>query len=256
MANNISDKVYWHKFTSFYDNFLPAEAKCIVEIGVFRGDSIRYWREKYRDAKILGLDILNQQPEWPQDQDISYFQLDQSDAVRYREILTRNNQPIDLLIEDGSHDPLHQRISLMESLDYLKNGSLYILEDIHTSHPKHPYYQQRARETDKEQGRMSPDINQYLMPLQCLLLIDHFKNNNVALESIENTFNPKNSLFSYEEIYKLFTKIKKINFYRRSVLPDYCYSCKTNNFDFINLRCSCGADLYAEADSMTAVIEF
>jgi len=63
-------------------------------------------------------------------------------------------------------------------------------------------------------------------------------------------------LFTYDEVALLSNKIKKINIFKRTVLPNYCYACKTDNFDFITLKCSCGAKLYEESDSMTAVLEF
>jgi hypothetical protein len=253
---SLSDKIYWHKFDKFYEAFLPVNAKNILEIGVASGDSIRYWRKKYAYAKIYGLDIVSTMPEWPKDENIFYFKLDQSDINKYQEVLLKINTPIDLLVEDGSHDPLHQKISLMESLNVLHKGSVYILEDLHTSHPSHSYYKSRLKEFNKSSKRFLNKANNVLMPLQCLLLIDHLKTNGINLETIKPQIDFTKSLFNYEEIFLLFEKIKKINFFKRNVLPDYCYSCKTNDFDFISLKCTCGVDLYAEADSMTAVLEF
>jgi hypothetical protein len=51
-------------------------------------------------------------------------------------------------------------------------------------------------------------------------------------------------------------KAQNIEIYKRTILPDYCYSCKKNEFDYISLRCKCGTDLYASSDSMTAIIYF
>jgi len=259
-TTNLSDKIFWHKFDAFYEKFIPKEAKSILEIGVFKGDSIRYWREKYANAQIYGLDIIDPLPEWPQDENIHYFQLDQSDAKRYREILAKIGQPINLLIEDGSHDPLHQKISLMESINALAPGALYILEDLHTSHPSHAYYKARVKEFynlgtgfrffGKEKDR---DL---FTSLQCLLLIEHCKTNHIQIETIKDKIDFTQSLFTYDEVALLSNKIKKINIFKRTVLPNYCYACKTDNFDFITLKCSCGAKLYEESDSMTAVLEF
>lgn len=255
-----SDKVYWHKYINFYEDFLPNEAKNILEIGVFKGDSIRYWREKYPNSSIFGLDIVDEIDSWPKDSNIKYFKADQSDIATYHSILKSIEKPIDILIEDGSHDPLHQKISLIESLQYLTDGSIYILEDIHTSHPDHSYYKSRAKMffglPAKSIFNNNKKIDNVFMPLQCLLLIEHLKSTNRTPSDIKDNINLKNSLFSYDEIEILFDKIKTIKFYRRNVLPDYCYSCKTNNFDYINLRCSCGTDLYLDPDSMSVVLKF
>jgi hypothetical protein len=253
----ISDKIYWHKYINFYEKLLPKDATNILEIGVFKGQSIHYWREKYPNANIFGLDIVEPSEAWPKDDRITYFKADQSDSQNYHAILQSIGAPIDILIEDGSHDPYHQKISLVESLNYLKNGSIYILEDIHTAHPHHPYYKKRAGvflgSGVKRWFKKDPDV---FMPLQCLLLIEHLKSNGKTPNDIKDTLDFKNSLFSYAEIELLFNKIKKLKFYRRNVLPDYCYACKTDNFDYTSLRCSCGTELYLGTDSMSVVLEF
>jgi hypothetical protein len=256
LEHNLSDKIYWHKFDKFYEKFIPPSAKNILEIGIFKGDSIRYWRTRFPDAKIYGLDILLKTAEWPKDDNIFYFQLDQSNVKEYKRVLAKINEPVDLIIEDGSHDPLHQKISLMESLSALTKGSIYILEDIHTSHLNHTYYKKRARKFNKLPLGFLLKTPSVFMTLQCLLLLEHLKTNNIGLETVRNKIDFTKSLFSYEEIVLLHEKIRKINLFKRTVLPDYCWSCKTNDFDFASLKCACGSDLYAEADSMTAVLEF
>jgi hypothetical protein len=255
--NNLenSDKVYWHKYINFYEDLLPTEARTILEIGVFKGNSIRYWRDKYPNSIIYGLDIIDALPSWPKDEKIEYFKADQSDVAAFHLIL-KSIKNIDILIEDGSHDPLHQKISLMESLEYLSKGSVYILEDIHTSHPNHSYYKNRVKKFNASKSFFSKKSSGIFMSLQCLLLIEHLKSNNKIPSDIKNKIDYKNSLFSYDEIETLFYKIQSIKFYRRNVLPDYCYSCKTNDFDYINLRCNCGTSLYLDQDSMSVVLKF
>lgn len=256
LTGNCSDKEYWHKYVDFYEKFLPKSALNILEIGVFQGESIRYWRNKYADATIYGIDIIAPLPIWPKDDAINYFQLDQSDIKSYKNVLEKVGKKIDILIEDGSHDPLHQKISLMESIDYLNEGGIYILEDIHTSHKNHPYYKSRLSKFNSQLPFFKTKKLNLLMPLQCLLMLEHFKENGIDIESIKDNFDFESSLFNFDELNKLFTRIKTIKFYKRNVLPNFCYSCKTNDFNFINLKCNCGTDLYSECDSMTAVISF
>ena len=94
------------------------------------------------------------------------------------------------------------------------------------------------------------------MSLQCLLFIDYIKTNNLDFEKSASTINFKNSLFTKKEMSDLYKKVKKINIYKRTVLPNYCYSCNKTDFDFINLKCSCGTELYSECDSMSVLINF
>jgi hypothetical protein len=41
------------------------------------------------------------------------------------------NEPFDIVIDDGSHDPFHQIVTLEETLPHIKPGGAYLCEDIH-----------------------------------------------------------------------------------------------------------------------------
>ncbi len=256
LIESSSDKIFWHKYVDFYENILPQNAENIMEIGVFEGESIKYWRKKYPEANIYGLDIVEPLSIWPKDDKINYIQIDQSNIVEYKKVLDSLEKKLDLIIEDGSHDPLHQKISLMESIDSLNEGAIYILEDIHTSHKNHPYYKIRLNKFNSKLPFYKAKKTNILMPLQCLLMIEHFKENKMDIKLLKDKFDFESSLFNYNEVLKLYNSIKEIKFYKRNVLPNFCYLCKTNDFDYINLKCNCGTDLYSDCDSMTAVITF
>ncbi len=63
-----------------------------------------------------------------------------------------------------------------------------------------------------------------------------------------------NSLFSADQVKMLFEQIASVKVYRRSHLPQRCFACGESRFDYSRLRCECSAAIYAEADSMSAVI--
>lgn len=256
MISKESDKIYWHKYVDFYKEFLPENTNNILEIGVFQGDSIRYWNDLYPNANIFGIDIIEEQNEWPKKSNITYYKLDQSNEYEYKKLLGCLDLKFDVLIEDGSHDPLHQKISLVESIDFMSEESIYILEDIHTSHHQHAYYQDRLDKLNKNRFFGSKKNNRYLMPLQALLLLQHVKENDIDINSINDKVDFTKSLFSFEELKSIYLRTKSIHFFKRNTLPNYCYSCKTNDFDYINQKCACGTDLMAEADSMTVVLKF
>lgn len=73
-----SDKFFWHLYGDFYNSIMPKKLKKIIEIGVFNGDSIRYFRKKYPSATIIGGGILGIQKSWPSDMKISYIRLIQA----------------------------------------------------------------------------------------------------------------------------------------------------------------------------------
>jgi hypothetical protein len=139
-----------HTYTPVYDSLLThgrASAKCVLEIGVgniplmaqFVGDSykpgasLRMWRDYFPNAQIIGCDIVKSVLFNDEDRIHTFF-CDQS-LKSSLENLMRNVQSIaqypDVIIDDGSHMELHQRISFRLLWDYVRpNGGIYIIEDI------------------------------------------------------------------------------------------------------------------------------
>lgn len=237
-----TDKFFWHRYDSIYTEELSTleNVKKIVEFGVFKGDSVRWLNRQYQEAKIFGADILPIQKEWTINESITYHELDQDKISDIQNFFNKTGDNIDLIIEDGSHFPQHQKNCLVIGMDYLKPSGIYILEDIHTSHPKHDYYTNKGKD--------------YISPLHLLLFIEHFMSNNMEIKEDKIKELTKNSLFNFEEIVKLIDSIKDIKLYRRSTLPKKCYNCDSVDYDYHRLKCKCGADIFAEADSMTAVL--
>src|SRR6266487_3202135 len=210
-VENISDKVYWHQFDEFYFNNIKIDPKNILEIGVAKGNSIRLLRDKYPCATIFGFDIIEQQNSWPVDDNIFYHRIDQGDIASFRGLMGRINKKFDLIIEDGSHDPLHQKTSLIECLEFINEGGIYVLEDLHTSHIRHNLYIQRGIKNFPKKKRWfnfskkSKDFYNYFGPLHCLLLLDfHIRKNLDVINSERVGFDT--SLFSLSEIESLLNK--------------------------------------------------
>ncbi|WP_312394589.1 hypothetical protein [Chryseobacterium sp.] len=237
-----TDKFFWHRYDSIYTQELSnlENVKKIVEFGIFKGDSVRWLNREYPEAKIFGADILPVQSEWTINDAISYYQLDQDKVSDIQNFLNITGNEIDLIIEDGSHFPKHQKNCLVEGMNYLKSNGIYILEDIHTSHPQHDYY--------------TKDGKNYISPLHLLLFIEHHRSIGVEIHEDKIKELTKNSLFNFNEIINLINTIKDIKIYRRSTLPLKCYNCNSSDYNYHILKCKCGADVYAEADSMTAVL--
>ncbi len=128
-----SDKFYWHRYVPTYESAFAAlgDVRSVFEYGVAWGGSIRWLAERFPDARIVGADITPIRPEWPQSDRIAYVQLDQGNRSEVAERLRVLGRRYDLIIDDGSHFPRHQAICLTESLQWLRSGGLYILEDIH-----------------------------------------------------------------------------------------------------------------------------
>ena len=72
-----SDKFYWHRYGPVYSNVFErtSSPKVIVEFGVLEGASVRWLANRFPNARIFGLDILDQQESWPVDERITYLKV-------------------------------------------------------------------------------------------------------------------------------------------------------------------------------------
>lgn len=98
--------------------------------------------------RIVGVDILPEQPEWPIDPHVEYRQADQGSEDQTAAVLA-DLPPPQLIIQDGSHVPAHRARCLQLGMDRLLPGGLYILEDAHTSLPSHSLFKQELEDTSK-----------------------------------------------------------------------------------------------------------
>lgn len=241
-----SDKVYWHQYIDTYQQAFRTlgPVRNILEYGVFRGDSIRWLRAEFPDAQIVGADIVEPTDTWPREDAIRYVRLDQGDRAQVRQALEDAGVAFDLVIEDGSHVPQHQALCLSETLPHVRPGGLYILEDIHTSHPEHSYYQTACS------GYPSPPAT----CLNVLLALQHLRATDARLTdgTAERLATP--GFFTVEEVYALYRSIASIELYKRTRLPLYCCRCGSSSYDYAALRCGCGAPVFQTADSMSFLI--
>jgi hypothetical protein len=240
-----SDKSFWHGFVDFYEPFFAnIRINTIAEIGIFKGNSVKWLLTRFPDAIIYGADILPIQPEWPIDDRFNFSQLDQGNRELIQIFFGQNSY--DLIIEDGSHLPEHQALALIEGLKRLNSGGIYILEDIHTSH---------RRYNSKSIGAFEYCPGQNGNALTVLLALMHYQELGIKIDETKVRLISENSLFSIDEVTYLSKNAKHIHFYRRSKLPQKCYACGSSDYHFSILKCSCGVDVFSDADSMTFVIE-
>lgn len=245
-----SDKSFWHGFTTFYDRVLPkVMSNPIIEFGVFHGHSIRWLLEKYPDAKIYGVDILHVQPEWPVSDRVEYRCVDQSNERDVAGFFSTIARP-GLIIEDGSHIPSHQARCLRLGIETLLPGGVYILEDIHSSHPQHELYKEElGQQTPPNKAQQHPTV------LSLLLCFEHLLRTGTPLSAQHLRQFSTAGFMTETQVRNLFNRIAHIEFYKRATLPTRCYACSSTNFNYADFRCECGVDLMKVADSMTAYIE-
>ncbi len=126
----------WHHYLSIYDRwFAPYKNKpvTLLEIGVAGGGSLELWRKFFGDQlRIIGVDIDPLAREKaPKDAEIIIG--DQSDPA-FLKTLAATIGEVDIIIDDGSHVNAHQILTFDALFPILKDGGLYVCEDLHTSY--------------------------------------------------------------------------------------------------------------------------
>ena len=130
----------YHGFTNIYYEYwnkIRNDVKSILEIGIGfdtlktkAGASLKMLRDFFPNAIIHGID-MDEYLLFESDR-IKTYLCDQNDILQLEKIMSKIGE-VDIIIDDGSHHPIHQQTSFGFLFKYLKKGGLYIIEDIHTS---------------------------------------------------------------------------------------------------------------------------
>lgn len=113
----------------------------ILEIGIGGykdpkegGHSLRMWKAYFPKSMIYGLDVFDKrQIEEPR---IKTFKGSQNDS-NFLKSLSKEIGVLDIIIDDGSHVSEHIITSIRNLFPILKNGGIYVIEDLHTSYWPH-----------------------------------------------------------------------------------------------------------------------
>lgn len=124
-----------HNYTQHYEMLFQEmrnDYLQILEIGLNlqgRSDcaSLCAWLEYFPNSYVYGIDIKPQTFSHPR---VSIWQGDQSDPVFLNNCIKNLKAPLDIIIDDGSHFSIHQRVSLIYLFKSIKPGGFYIIEDL------------------------------------------------------------------------------------------------------------------------------
>jgi hypothetical protein len=103
----------------------------MLEIGLLKGSSLLGWRAYFPHASIAGFDIVPK-PEMARGR-VRVYQGDQGSAADLDRVCAAE-APFDLIIDDGSHFNRHQLFSFHHLFPHLKDGGIYVIEDVQTSY--------------------------------------------------------------------------------------------------------------------------
>jgi len=136
-----SDKNGGHNYTQHYaKHFKKYRFKKIklFEIGVggydnpkIGGHSLRMWKKYFPFGQIVSLDIFDKSN--LQENRIKIYQGSQTDEQILNRIISDNGE-FDLIIDDGSHINEHIIATFKYLFPKLKDGGIYVIEDIQTSY--------------------------------------------------------------------------------------------------------------------------
>jgi demethylmacrocin O-methyltransferase len=121
-----------HDYAPFYERLLEGRGvRCVFEIGVLFGASLRMWAEHFPLAQVIGIDynpecIVNEGR-------IRSFVCNQADEAALRALATDLALSFDLVVDDGSHIPEHQIISALTLMPFVAEGGVYVIEDTYKS---------------------------------------------------------------------------------------------------------------------------
>lgn len=123
-----------HNYTRAYELYfspIRQKARKVFEIGVWKGASLRMWRDYFPNAKIYGIDIADTSS--VNSQRISTFVADQANRKQLKAFIDKAGGDFDIILDDGGHRMEQQQISFGYLFSYVKPGGYYVIEDVHTS---------------------------------------------------------------------------------------------------------------------------
>ena len=115
-----------HGYSAFYE-MLPTPAS-LLEVGVFRGASLKAWREFWPRCCIVGLDTF----ERIRQEGVCELEgiwLAAGDS-RKGPFLSMIGSPYSVIIDDGSHKPRDQAATFRNLWPLLAPGGVYVIEDV------------------------------------------------------------------------------------------------------------------------------
>jgi hypothetical protein len=108
----------------------------MLEIGVFRGGSLRMWKEYFHpDSTIVGIDIDKScQAHEIAEQNV-FVRIGSQADPNFLANVNGEFGPFDIILDDGSHKTHHQIVSFTALFrDALKDGGCYMVEDVHSNY--------------------------------------------------------------------------------------------------------------------------
>lgn len=118
---------YFPAYEQYFSRFRGKEVH-ILEVGIYSGGSLEMWREYFGPrCSVYGVDIEPNCKAY-ENGSVRVFIGDQSDRAFWKDF--KKKVPVlDIVIDDGGHEPEQQIATLEELLPHLRPGGIYLCED-------------------------------------------------------------------------------------------------------------------------------
>jgi hypothetical protein len=137
--NALSHNYYLHYEKKF--GAIRHKVKKVLEIGVFKGHSMLLWNDYFPNATIYGVDIDLDQKHLGQNakdickgkERIKLLEFNACDEIELGKVIKSGwfgEEPFDIIIDDGSHHPVHQAQALLMYMPMLSSDGTFVVEDI------------------------------------------------------------------------------------------------------------------------------
>lgn len=129
----------WHHYFEVYETYFSRYRDRpirMLEIGVFRGGSLRMWKEYFHpDSIIVGIDVDKSCAAHEIADRNVYVRIGSQADPNFLAEVNGEFGPFDVILDDGSHKTHHQIISFGALFrNALKDGGCYMVEDVHTNY--------------------------------------------------------------------------------------------------------------------------
>lgn len=142
LNDNGSDKSKKHLYDFVYESYLaPLREKPItfLEVGIFRGESIKAWLEYFPKASVHGIDLFDRikpaDVEILEDKRVHWIESDSTDKNLPNLIKEQwGDIKFDVIIDDGLHTPEANEKTFLNLIEFLKSDGVYFIEDVFPLH--------------------------------------------------------------------------------------------------------------------------
>ena len=131
---------YFDIYQRHFQKFVGREVH-VLEVGIYAGGSLSMWREYFGEGcRVYGVDIDSACMAHSGEK-TKVFIGDQADRAFWAKV--KEAVPtVDILIDDGGHQPEQQRITFEEMFPHIRSGGVYLCEDIHGANNEFAAYVQ------------------------------------------------------------------------------------------------------------------